>query len=95
VETALRQLEVRVEKDLDQQETASGVFFDKEAVFNSTSYNSTCAALARHGVDYTIVRCIRAILEGQLAMATLGGLPRSVVVSRLCPQGGVLSPLLW
>jgi hypothetical protein len=34
-------------------------------------------------------------LEGRLAMATLGGLPRSVRVSRGCPQRGVLSPLLW
>jgi hypothetical protein len=33
-----------------------------------------CAALAKHGVDYTIVRWIRATLEGQLAMATVGGL---------------------
>jgi hypothetical protein len=30
-----------------------------------------------------------------MAMATLGGLSRSIVVSRGCPQGGVLSPLLW
>ena len=26
---------------------------------------------------------------------TLGGFSRSVAVSRACPQGGVLSPLLW
>jgi len=54
-----------------------------------------CAAHARHGVDYTIIRWIRAILEGWLAMATLGGLSRSVAVSTGYPQGGVLSPLLW
>jgi len=95
VETAHHQLEVRVQKDLDQQEIALGIFLDKEAMFNSTSYDSTCAALARHGVDYTIVQRITATLEGQLAMVTLGGLSRSIVVSRHCPQGGVLSPLLW
>jgi len=55
VETALHQLVVRVEKALDQQEIALGIFLDIEGVFNSTSYDSTCAALARHGVDYTIV----------------------------------------
>ena len=54
-----------------------------------------CAALTKHGVGYTIVRWIRATLEGRLATATLGGLSRSVSVSRGCPQGGVLSPLLW
>jgi hypothetical protein len=54
-----------------------------------------CAALTRHGVDCTIVQLIRATLEGQLAAATLGDVTRSVVVTRGCPQGGVLSPLLW
>jgi len=54
-----------------------------------------CAALAKHGVDYTIVRWIRASLEGRLATATLGGLSRRVGVSRSCPQGGALSPLIW
>jgi hypothetical protein len=28
-------------------------------------------------------------------MATLGGSFKSIEVSRGCPQGGVLSPLLW
>jgi len=94
VETALHQLVVQVEKALDQQEIALGVFLDKEGAFNNTSYDSMYAAPARHGVDYTIIRWIKAILEGWLATATLGGLSRSVAVSRGCPQGGVLSPLL-
>ena len=93
VEMALHQLVVRGEKALDQPEIALGVF-DIEGVFNNTSYDSMCAAVARHGVDHTIVRWIRATLKGWLATATLGGFSRSVMVSRGCPQGGV-SPLLW
>ena len=54
-----------------------------------------CVALAKRGVNYTIVWWIRATLEGQLAAATLGGSSKSIAVSRGCPQGGVLSPLLW
>jgi hypothetical protein len=54
VETALHHLVVRVEKALDQQETALGVFLVIEEVFN-TSYDSICAALAKHGVDCTII----------------------------------------
>jgi hypothetical protein len=54
-----------------------------------------CAALARHGVDYTIIRWIRATLEGRQATATLIETPVSVAVSIGCPQGDVLSPLLW
>jgi len=54
-----------------------------------------CAAIFKHGVDYTIVRWIRATLEDRLAAATLSGFSKRVAVSRGCPQGGVLSPLLW
>ena len=56
VEMALHQLVEWVEKALDQQEIALGVFLDIDGVFNNTSYDSMCAALARHGVDHTIVR---------------------------------------
>jgi hypothetical protein len=72
-ETALHQLMVRIEKVLDQQETTLGVFLNTEGTFNNTSYSSICAALARHGVSRTIIRCVRATQEGQLATATLGG----------------------
>ena len=72
-----------------------GIFLDIEGAFNNTSYDSMCAALARRGVDHTIVRWVKATLEGRQATATLGSLSRSVAVSRGCPQGGVLSPLLW
>jgi hypothetical protein len=71
------------------------VFLDIEGAFNNTSYDSMCAELAKHGVDYTIIQLIRATLEGRLASATLGGLYRSVVVSRCCPQAGAFSPLPW
>jgi hypothetical protein len=60
VETALHQLVVQDEKDLDQQEAALGVFLDIEGAFNNTSYDTMCMALARHGVDHTIVRWVKA-----------------------------------
>ena len=95
METALHQLVVRVEKALDQQEVALDVFLDIQGAFNYTSYDSMCLALARHGVNHTIVRWVKATLEGRRATATLGNFSRSVEVPRGCPQGGVLSPLLW
>jgi len=90
LETALHQLVLQVEKALDQQETALGVFLDREGAFNNTSYDSMCVALAKHGVDYTIIWWTRATLEGQLATVTLGGSSRSIEVSRGCPKEGVL-----
>jgi hypothetical protein len=86
VETALHQLVVGVEKVLDQQETALGVFLDTEGAFNGTSYGSMCDALVRHGVDHTIVWWTRATLEGRMAAASLNGSSMRIAVSRGCPQ---------
>jgi hypothetical protein len=97
VGTALHQLIVRVEKALDQQEIALGVFLDIKGVFDNTSYDSIRLALTRHGVDHTIVRWIRATLEGWLVTTALGGISRGVTVSSgcPCPQGGSYHPWLW
>jgi len=86
VETALLQLMVWVEKVLDQQETALGVFLDIEGAINSTSYDSMCDALVRHGVNHTIVQWIRATLEGFMVAVTLNDSSMRIVVSRGCPQ---------
>jgi hypothetical protein len=64
VETALRQLVVRVEKVLNQRELALGVFVDIWA-YNVTSFDSVSTALCGCGVDSTIIRRIRATLEGR------------------------------
>jgi hypothetical protein len=54
-----------------------------------------CDTLFRHGSEYTIVRWIRATMEGRLAVATLNGFSMRLAISWGCLQGGVLSPLLW
>jgi hypothetical protein len=86
---------VRVEKALDQQETARCVFLDIEGTFNNTSHDPMGVSVVRPGVHYPIIRWIRATLEGRLATATLGGSFKSIGVSRSWPQEGVLLPLLW
>jgi hypothetical protein len=95
VETALHQFVVRIEKALDQQEIALGAFLDIEGACNNTCYETMCDALVRHGSEYTIVRWITATMEGRVAVATLNDISLRFVISRGCPQGGVLSPLLW
>ena len=74
---------------------ALGFFLDIEGAFNNTCYDAMCDALVRHGSEYTIVRWIRATLEGRVAVATHNGSSLRLAISRGCPQGGVLSPLLW
>jgi hypothetical protein len=81
MKTALRQLVIRVEKALYQQETAVCFLTYRKGDFHNTSYD-TCAALVRHGVDYTILQWIGANLVGRLATATLNGYSMIFVVSR-------------
>jgi len=50
VETTLHQLVVRVEKALDQQEIALGVFVDIDGAFDNTSCDSMCLTLTRRGL---------------------------------------------
>jgi hypothetical protein len=94
LEKALHDLVVQVEV-LDQKETALGVFLDTEGAFNHISFDSMCTAPGRHGVGHIVVLCIKATLEVCLATATLSESFMSTVVSRGCPQRGMLSPLLW
>jgi hypothetical protein len=58
----LYQLMVGVQKEHDQQQTALGVFLYTEGAFNNISCDSKCAALFKHGLDYSIIRWIRATL---------------------------------
>jgi len=95
VETALYQLVVWVEKALDKQEIVLGAFLDIEGAFNNTCYDTMCDALVRHGSEHTIMQWIKATLEGSVAVVTLNEISLRFAISRGCPQGGVLSPILW
>jgi hypothetical protein len=48
-----------------------------------------------HGIESAICRWIYATLESSNISATLSGEILGASVARACPQGGVLSPLLW
>ena len=50
VETALHQLTVWAEKALDQQETALGVFLEREGALSNTCYDTMYDAVFRHGI---------------------------------------------
>jgi len=94
-ESALHQLVVRIEAANDKKEIAFAAFLDIEGAFDRTSFTSMNAALSRHEVNKTIVRWTNNMLRGRQVQATLNGETMEVSVAKGCPQGGVLSPLLW
>jgi hypothetical protein len=52
-------------------------------------------AASNHGVNNTCCRWLRDTLKGRKVQATMFNETLQVSVARSCPQGGVLSPLLW
>jgi hypothetical protein len=52
-------------------------------------------AVSNYGVDNTCCRWLRAMLKDRQVQATMFNETLQVSVAKGCPQGGVLSPLLW
>lgn len=94
-ESALHSLVNRIERGLAARQTVLCVFLDIEGAFDNASYNSIIHSARRHGVNDTVCRWITSVLEGRRIQASLFGESMIVKAIKGCPQGGVLSPLLW
>ncbi|MCP3668559.1 MAG: hypothetical protein GY696_39775 [Gammaproteobacteria bacterium] len=94
-ETALHGLVSEIQKALDWKEYALGVFFDIQGAFDNTEFDIVSAALQDREVDPLAERWISAMLKNRQVVAQLGDTRATAQVRRGCPQGGVLSPLLW
>lgn len=95
-ETALHDLVCGIEGELDKKGHALGAFLDIEGAFDNATFDSLCCAASTHGVNETSVRWIRKMLEGRILQTEVGkDIKLSAKVMQGCPQGGVLSPLLW
>jgi len=94
-ELALHRLVSVAERALRVGGIAVAVFFHIEGAFSHATFRSLISALRRKGVSEVCVRFIGHMLETRSVISTLQGVTRSRVLERGCPQGGVLSPLLW
>jgi hypothetical protein len=94
-ETALFQVVHRLEKSLNHKEIALGVFVDIEGAFDNTLFNAITTAARERGLEETCCRWVRSMLESRLVHTSLMGSSLTARVAGGCPQGGVLSPLLW
>ncbi|CAB3261689.1 unnamed protein product [Arctia plantaginis] len=93
-ESALHRVVAYIEDNLNHKRSTLATFIDIEGAFDKTNFTSSSQALSRHGVDSTISGWIDSMLRYRAIQFTVSEVTRGVV-ARGCPQGGVLSPLLW
>ena len=94
-ESALHAVVDRIERSMAYKMSTLGVFIDIEGAFDKASVKSIVMALHSHGVASTLCEWIQHMLSCRIVLAEVGEAKLRGVVSRGCPQGGVLSPLLW
>lgn len=94
-ETALLSVVSRIEKALQFKEIALGAFLDIEGAFDNTNPSKVVEAMREKGVDEPLCHWIHETLVGRKIRAEKFGEEVRIETSLGCPQGGVLSPLLW
>jgi ribonuclease HI len=94
-ETALHSAVSRIEEQIEGKGFAVGAFLDIAGAFDNTSTEVICAASSERGVPETITRWIRNMLCRRRLTVNQYGTSTKGSTDRGCPQGGVLSPLLW
>jgi hypothetical protein len=85
----------RIEYAIEHKDIALEAFLDIEEAFDKTSFDTIKQVAERHGIEPAIWKWFFATLESRSISATLSGENLKTAAARGCPQGGVLSPLLW
>lgn len=94
-ELAIHQLVTNIERTLEAKEFALAAFIDIEGAFDNTGYDAILRALSRRNVETATCRWITNMLSTRVISSKLGSQSRTIQSTKGCPQGGVLSPLLW
>ena len=94
-EDALHALVERLEKAVFNRQIAISVFLDIEGAFSNALTRSMVRGLQDHGTNPSVVRWVAYMLSHRTAETQLLGENAVKQVVKGCPQGGVLSPLLW
>ena len=94
-ETALHSVVKYIEDAWNSKETVVGAFVDIEGAFNSTTRTAIRNALTAKGITFSIRRWIMSSLSNREVYSEWKGKLVRGKVNEGCPQGGVISPLLW
>lgn len=94
-ESALHQLVSKVETAIDNKEYALGTFFDISGAFDNAPAKVIIQALKKRDAKKTTTCWIEKLLRTRIVSTANGLTELKVRAMKGCPQGGVLSPLLW
>jgi len=94
-ETVLFVLTENIQVSLKHKEMAICAFLDIEGAFDNTSHEAIKRVLTNKRIDRTTSRWMCQMLATRTAETNVGGNNFQISTSRGCPQGGVLSPLMW
>jgi ribonuclease HI len=92
---AIHHVVKRIENALEYKEIALTAFLDIEGAFDNTGFDSIKRVAQKRGIHPEMVNWITHMLESRIVTASLNDAETAVKTTRGCPQGGVLSPLLW
>ena len=94
-QTAISDLVDSLEANILRDKFSLSVFLDIAGAFDNIQYPSIIAAMNKRGISPKIVNWYKFYLEHRIAYTELKGMYSSVKVRRGCPQGGILSPVVW
>lgn len=95
VDSAIHNVVERIEKALAVKEHALGAFLDIVGAFNLICYESIKRAAKHFKVNETVITWIDTMLSSRKVKANFLNSSKTGEVNKGCPQGGVLSPILW
>lgn len=94
-ETALHDLTRNIEDTLHKKELLAAAFMDIQGAFDNTQFEVINRIATARGIHPTILGWIVNMLKTRQITSTLSGTSITISPTRGCPQGGVLSPLIW
>ena len=94
-EAAIHKLTRRIEDAMQNGQVALGIFLDVEGAFDSIKFESIHKGLLKAKIPPTIINWIHAMLTDREIILEIHGVSLKRKIWKGCPQGGILSPLLW
>jgi Reverse transcriptase (RNA-dependent DNA polymerase)/Endonuclease-reverse transcriptase len=94
-ESALHKVLYKIEKSLKEDNVVRAIFIDICGAFDHTPHEIIESAAKKKKIPKIIIAWIMSMLKQRKIFAEIGGKFKKFKTAKGCPQGGILSPLLW